>query len=116
MSSEEASDFARDSEFEEDADDLELWALDARTEGRSGPRAAELRDMGFGAEAADAAVAPRRRMNNELKMNTSNSFGFINFRKSLQQLSNTSVNLHEFPPENSVSEICRENPTTFRYT
>ena len=56
MSSGEASDIARDSEFEEDADDLELWALDA-TGGRSGPRAAELRDMGFGAEAADAAVA-----------------------------------------------------------
>ena len=69
MSSGEASDIARDSEFEEDADDLELWALDA-TGGRSAPRAAELRDMGFGAEAADAAVAPRRRMNNELKMNT----------------------------------------------
>ena len=114
MSSEEASDIARDSDFEEDADDLELFL--ARTEGRSGPRAAELRDMGFGAEAADAAVAPRRRMNNELKMNISNLFGFINFRKSLQQLSNTSVNLHEFSPENSVSEICRENPTTFRYT
>ena len=55
MSSEEASDIARDSDFEEDADDLELFL--ARTEGRSGPRAAELRDMGFGAEAADAAVA-----------------------------------------------------------